>query len=271
MQAGSWRAALPALAVSALVGGLVPWLVGDASAGEGTVTTIAATNLRKAPATESEILARIPKGSSVAVGACRDGWCRVSWNGRDGYAIMRNLGAATARAPAAWPGFDRWASQSFGMAERAGAHEEHEADARAVIFEFGAIGEWPLNGERANFGGTIGAEVTPIENWLEIEFSLATLATAGHTELSEDLLFKKPFELSPTVEFMIGAGPSFSQVVSGPDRGSSAVSAEVALDFMFWPTKNLGWYFEPTWSVNPRTGQQSVAASIGILVGFPKP
>jgi hypothetical protein len=83
------------------------------------------------------------------------------------------------------------------------------------------------------------------------------------------VLFKKPFRLSPTVEFMVGAGPSFSRTFNGPERGNS-LSAEFALDWMFWPTKNTGWFIEPTWSVNPRNGQQSAAVSIGVLIGFPK-
>jgi len=48
------------------------------------------------------------------------------------------------------------------------------------------------------------------------------------------------------------------------------MEAEFALDWMFWPTKDVGWYIEPTWSVNPKNGQQSVALSVGILIGFPK-
>jgi hypothetical protein len=48
------------------------------------------------------------------------------------------------------------------------------------------------------------------------------------------------------------------------------VSAAFTLDFMFWPTPNFGWYLEPTWTVNPRNGQQSFAASVGLLVGIPQ-
>src|SRR5262245_32322507 len=58
--------------------------------------TIAVTNLRKGPRTDSEILTLSPKGTTVGVSNCRDGWCRVSWNGQDGYAIGRNLRIAAA-------------------------------------------------------------------------------------------------------------------------------------------------------------------------------
>jgi hypothetical protein len=275
MNARRWIAApLSTLALAPLVGVLALLIVADAKAGAMEIKAIATageTNLRKAPGTDSQILTLIPKGTTVELGGCRNGWCRISWKGQDGYAIARNLGTAPApRAPvAAWQGYDHGPWQKVGKVDMAGAHEERDAD-HGLILEIGTAGEWPLNGEHPNFGGTIAAEVTPIEDWLELEFGLSTLATAGHTELSGDVLFKKPFRLSPTVEFMIGAGPSLSQTLNGPERGTS-VSAEFALDFMFWPTKDVGWYLEPTWSVNPRNGQQSAAVSLGMLIGFPKP
>jgi hypothetical protein len=240
--------------------------------------TIRQTNLRKAPRTDGEILTLVPKGTTVGVGDCRDGWCRVFWKGQDGYAVGRNLGIA---AVPRWPDVPLAPRLATHGSSRSTAktgpeheeHEEHEGEEsypeHSFILEIGTAGEWPLNGERPNFGGTIAGEVEPIENWLELELGLTTLATAGHTELSGDLLFKKPFHLSPTAEFMVGLGPSFSQTINGLERGDSW-SVEFALDWMFWPTKNLGWFIEPTWSVNPRNGQHSAAVSIGILIGFPK-
>jgi hypothetical protein len=47
--------------------------------------------LHKAPAAQSEVVALIPKGSRVEASACSDGWCRVKWNGKDGYALAKNL------------------------------------------------------------------------------------------------------------------------------------------------------------------------------------
>jgi hypothetical protein len=51
-------------------------------------------------------------------------------------------------------------------------------------------------------------------------------------------------------------------------RDLLSMSTEFALDFMFWPTKDVGWYFEPTYSINPRTGERSAAFSVGLLFGF---
>jgi hypothetical protein len=57
------------------------------------------TNLRKEPTTESEILATVPRGTKVEVGACEKDWCKVSYNGQDGYMIGQNLVAAGPRPP----------------------------------------------------------------------------------------------------------------------------------------------------------------------------
>jgi hypothetical protein len=146
------------------------------------------------------------------------------------------------------------------------AAKDEDAEHKFVL-ELGTAGEWPLTNEPGNFGGTFAVEFEPIENWLELEFGITTLNTTGHSDLSGDLLFKKPFKITPSFEFMIGAGPSVSQTLNGPDRGTK-VSAEFALDFMFWPTKDVGWFFEPTYSINPRTGERSAAFSVGLLFGF---
>jgi hypothetical protein len=58
------------------------------------------TNLRKSPSTDSAVLTLIPKGTTVEVGKCSNGWCQVSLNGQDGYVIGQNLGmAGPRRAP----------------------------------------------------------------------------------------------------------------------------------------------------------------------------
>jgi hypothetical protein len=268
------------LVVATPAGFLASLMAGAAASGQALKpsTTIKEISVRKAPRTDSEILAVIPRGTMLAAGDCHSGWCRVSWSGHVGYATEHDLGVAE---PRGWPNVpavarsgDHVPSQWTGMTLRKreeGKENGHEDSGpeHGWILEVGTAGEWPLNGERPNFGGTIAAEVEPIENWLELEFGLSTLATAGHIEVSGDLLFKKPFRLSPTVEFMVGGGPSFSRTLNGPERGN-AWSAEFALDWMFWPTKNVGWFVEPTWNINPRNGQQSAAVSIGVLIGFPK-
>jgi uncharacterized protein YraI len=48
-------------------------------------------NLRAAPGTGSEIVAKIPGGSLVDASACDGGWCEIAWQDKKGYAIQSAL------------------------------------------------------------------------------------------------------------------------------------------------------------------------------------
>lgn len=71
----------------------------SAAAAAKPVTLSAETNLRKAPGTKSEAVGLMPKGTEVEVGECDSGWCKVTWDGQEGYAIARNLGMVVPGAP----------------------------------------------------------------------------------------------------------------------------------------------------------------------------
>ena len=71
----------------------------SAAAAAKPVTLSAETNLRKAPGTKSEAIGLMPKGTEVEVGECDAGWCKVTWDGQEGYAIARNLGMVVPGAP----------------------------------------------------------------------------------------------------------------------------------------------------------------------------
>src|ERR1700679_1410491 len=70
------------------------------------VTVVSEVNLRKSPGTDSEVLTLIPKGTTVEVGKCTNGWCEASLDGKDGYVIARNVGMAARRPPPRGPGGD---------------------------------------------------------------------------------------------------------------------------------------------------------------------
>ena len=152
------------------------------------------------------------------------------------------------------------------LSSAAVSQEPAEQD-HALILEIGGASESPIHDGTSNFGGTLAAEITPIERWLELESGITVLSTAKHSELSADLLFKKPFRLSSSAEFMAGLGPSVSRTMGGPERGT-ALSLEAVLDFMFWPSKRVGWYIEPGWSVSFRKREQFLGATAGLLLGF---
>jgi uncharacterized protein YraI len=48
-------------------------------------------NLRAAPGTGSDIVAKIPGGSLVDTGGCDGGWCEISWQDKKGFAIQSAL------------------------------------------------------------------------------------------------------------------------------------------------------------------------------------
>jgi len=61
-----------------------------------------------------------------------------------------------------------------------------------AILELGAATSWNLSGGAATFAPNLAAEVTPIENWLELEAGVSPFYTRNSTEWDTDLLFKKP-------------------------------------------------------------------------------
>jgi hypothetical protein len=67
------------------------------------IATVAETNLRKGPGTDTEVLTLIPKGTTVEVGKCTNGWCEASVDGKDGFVIARNVRMAPRPPPRGGP------------------------------------------------------------------------------------------------------------------------------------------------------------------------
>jgi hypothetical protein len=141
----------------------------------------------------------------------------------------------------------------------------------AAIVELGGAGSWNLKGGGSSFGADLAAEITPIENWLELEAGVTPLFRRHSTEWDTDLLFKKPWTLSKKVEFMFGVGPEWIHTrQSGITMNSVAV--EAVLDFMFWPSgkHRFGWYLEPGYDYNFASGhEQSLGITAGLLIAIP--
>lgn len=139
-----------------------------------------------------------------------------------------------------------------------------------AIFEFGAATSWNVSGGAATFAPNVAAEITPIENWLELEAGVSPFYTHAVKEWDADLLFKKPWTLSRRLELMLGVGPEWTHLRQD-NRTHNSIAGEVAADFMFWPTgkHRFGWYFEPAYDYSFARGhQQSVGVSGGLLIGF---
>ncbi len=141
----------------------------------------------------------------------------------------------------------------------------------AAIVELGGATDWDIKGGTPGFGPTAAVEVTPIENWLELEAGVTPLFARHSTEWDIDLLFKKPWTLSKKVEFMLGAGPEWVHSTKYGIKTNS-VSGEVVPDIMFWPwaKHRFGWYLEPSYEHNFGPGhEQSVGISGGLLIAIP--
>jgi hypothetical protein len=140
-----------------------------------------------------------------------------------------------------------------------------------AILEFGAATSWNFSGGVAAFAPNLAAEITPIENWLELEAGVSPFYTRNSTEWDTDLLFKKPWTLSRKSEFMLGVGPEWVHLKQN-GKSSNSTAGEVAGDFMFWPKSKhrFGWYLEPAYDYSfARAHQQSIGMSAGLLIGIP--
>jgi hypothetical protein len=141
----------------------------------------------------------------------------------------------------------------------------------AAILELGAATSWNFSGGAAAFAPNLAAEITPIENWLELEAGVSPFYTRNSTEWDIDLLFKKPWTISRKAEFMLGVGPEWVHLKQN-GKASNSIAGEVAGDFMFWPKSKhrFGWYLEPAYDYSfVRGHQQSVGMSGGLLIGIP--
>jgi hypothetical protein len=141
----------------------------------------------------------------------------------------------------------------------------------AAVVELGGAGEWSTGGGGSSLGPAVAIEVTPIENWLEIEAGVTPYFSRHSTEWETDLLFKKPWTVSDKAEFMLGVGPEW---IHARENGmtSNSVAGEIAPDFMFWPSgrHRFGWYVEPSYDYGFARGhEQSAGVTAGLLIGIP--
>ncbi len=60
------------------------------------ITTFNA-NLRSGPGIENPVVAIIPDQAPIDVGSCRGSWCRVNWNGQDGYLSTSLIASVSSR------------------------------------------------------------------------------------------------------------------------------------------------------------------------------
>ncbi len=141
----------------------------------------------------------------------------------------------------------------------------------AAILELGAATSWNVTGGAATFAPNVAVETTPIEDWLEIEAGVSPFFSRTATEWDTDLLFKKPWTLSPKAEFMLGMGPEWIHLRQN-EQTTNSLAGELAGDFMFWPARRhrFGWFLEPAYDYSFMRGHpQSIGMSGGLLLAIP--
>lgn len=141
----------------------------------------------------------------------------------------------------------------------------------AAILEIGAAPAWHITDGGSTLSPTMAVEFTVLKKWLEIEVGVTPTFHHRSSEWSTDVLFKKPWTLSRKVELMFGTGPEW---IRSRTRGAvtNAAGAEIALDFMFWPTarRRFGWYLEPACDYSFGPGHEKSAGwSAGLLIAIP--
>lgn len=148
--------------------------------------------------------------------------------------------------------------------------QSDEKEEPAAVLEVGGAPGWSLTDPGSSLGPTVAVEFTPIKNWLELEAGVTESFGRHSTEWSTDLLFKKPWDLTPRVEFMAGIGPAWVRTRSEGVTAHS-LAGEAILDFMFWTNARhrFGWYLEPEYDYSFRSGHESSAGiSIGLLIAI---
>lgn len=149
-------------------------------------------------------------------------------------------------------------------------HSLGQASSEPVaIVELGGAAGWNVKDGASSSGPDVAVEVTPIDNWLELEAGVTPLFRRHSTEWGTDLLFKKPWTLSKKAEFMAGIGPEW---IHAKELGmtTNSAAAEAVLDFMFWPStkRRLGWFVEPSYEYSFGRGhERSAGVSAGLLIG----
>jgi hypothetical protein len=150
----------------------------------------------------------------------------------------------------------------------AGRVEANDKEPSFVI-QMGGAGEWELQHGSGSFGPAAALEYTLIKHWLELEVGVTPLFSSGKTEIGTDLIFKKPFELSKSLEFLIGAGPQWIHRTGENPRDS--VAGDIMVEFVYspWPERHAGFFLEPKYSYDfGKEHEQSFGVMGGLHIGI---
>ena len=150
------------------------------------------------------------------------------------------------------------------------AQAQAEDKEPSLVFEVGGAGGWGLQHGGSSFGPEIALEYTVIEHWLEIEVGTSPQFSKGQVESDTDFIFKKPFDLTGGLEFLIGAGPQW--VHRSGAQPADSVAGEAIVEFVYspWPERHIGFFLEPSYAYDFGKGhEQSLGVTGGLHIGIP--
>ncbi len=138
----------------------------------------------------------------------------------------------------------------------------------AIVVGAGGAAELELADGSLHAGANVMIEWDAIEDWLELEIEASILAADSGTETPIGLTLKKPFRIARGAEVMVGAGPEVVSVHTPATKGTF-FGGQVVLDFMFWPTRRLGLWIEPSCDLVARDRlSTAIGGTGGLLVGW---
>jgi hypothetical protein len=127
----------------------------------------------------------------------------------------------------------------------------------------GEAAEPEAEGDRVlrRVGVEIGLERVLLPGWLEAELSVLIAPGTGGLTLPIDLVLKKPFEFSPSLEGFIGLGLATEWFEAG--ERETAYGAASQLGVYYWLDRHFGLAFEGEYNLllHPETAHEFVLAS----------
>jgi hypothetical protein len=134
-----------------------------------------------------------------------------------------------------------------------------------LILETGVSSDWDFKSNYTSLSPTFGFEFRTLKEKLEVEVGATPYYSNSNYNWQLEMLIKKPYDISPQMEIMFGAGPKWTL----SSEGNSA-SVDIVTDLMYWPfKKRIGFYFEPGYDYGLKNQhEQSLGISTGLIVGL---
>lgn len=124
-------------------------------------------------------------------------------------------------------------------------------------------------GERVlrRVGVEVGLERVLVPGWLEAELSVLVAPGPGGLTLPIDLVLKKPFELSSSVEAFVGLGLATEWFEAGEQATAYGAASQLGMYYWFDPHFGLAFEGEYNLLLHPETAHEFVLAS-GAAIRF---